>query len=60
MENQTVQKRFTHSVKEFFAKLIAKLDWNPGGCSIWIFGDNDSASKDMYRFFDVREERTRR
>ena len=32
-----------------------KSDWNPGSCSFWIFGDDDSARNDLKEKFEIRE-----
>lgn len=33
--------------------------WDPGWCSLWIFGDEDSAQKDLHKFFNIKEEHRR-
>jgi len=59
MENKTqaVQERFSDKVKKFFGRVFG---WDPGGCSLWIFGDEDSAHRDMRNLFEIKEERTQR
>ena len=59
MENkaQTVQERFSDKVKRLLSRVFG---WDPGGCSLWIFGDEDSADRDMRNLFEIKEERTQR
>jgi hypothetical protein len=33
-----------------------KGDWGVGGCSFWIFGDDDSARNDLKEKFEIRKE----
>ena len=33
-----------------------KSDWNPGSCSFWIFGKDDSARNDLKSKFEIKEE----
>ena len=37
---------------------IAKV-WDPGWCSLWIFGDDDSAKKDLHKFFEIKDSHRR-
>ena len=33
-----------------------KQGWDPGGCSFWILGDDDSARNDLKSKFEIKED----